>query len=41
MMVMTHVVPEQNVSWAEEFAAPPAVSAGMSWVVLSEARLTW
>ena len=39
MIGMVHVVPEQNESWTELLAKPPAPT-GMSLVVLSEARCT-
>jgi hypothetical protein len=40
MIEMVHVVPEQNVSCVAALAKPPGVSAPMSLVVLSDARLT-
>jgi hypothetical protein len=40
MIGMVHVVPEQNESWTELSAKPPAPT-GMSLVALSEARWTW
>jgi hypothetical protein len=41
MMVMVHVVPVQKVSCVAELAKPPGLSTPMSFVVLSEARVTW
>src|SRR6202142_3361823 len=41
MMVMVHVVPVQKVSCVAESAKPPGFSTPMSFVVLSEARVTW
>ena len=41
LMEIVHVVPAQNVSWAAASAKPPAARTLMSFVVLSDARLTW
>jgi hypothetical protein len=41
MTVIRQVVPEQNESWAEASAYPPALRTPMFRVVLSEERRTW
>jgi hypothetical protein len=40
MYEMVQVVPEQNDSCTDESTKPPGASRGISFVVLSEARLT-
>jgi hypothetical protein len=40
MIVIRQVVPAQNESCAAAFATPPAPSTPMSWVALSDERLT-
>jgi hypothetical protein len=41
MMEMVHVVPAQKASWVAELAKPPARSTPTSFVVWSDARVTW
>jgi hypothetical protein len=41
MMEIVHVVPAQKVSCVAALAKPPALSTPMSFVVLSDARVTW